>query len=111
MFPPALQASAVDAMVTLFEGEPVENALQLAATLRSAGLQVELYPEPDKLGKQFKYAASRGIGFVLVMGADERARQQVTIKNLESGEQVSVARSDATRFIAESSARATSRNV
>ena len=111
MFPPALQASAVDAMVTLFEGEPVENALQLAAALRAAGLQVELYPEPDKLGKQFKYAASRGIGFVLVMGADERARQQVTIKNLESGEQVSVPQSDATRFIAESSARATSRNL
>jgi histidyl-tRNA synthetase len=111
MFPPSLQASAVDAMVTLFEGEPVENMLQLAAALRSTGLQVELYPEPDKLGKQFKYAASRGIRFVLVMGADERERQQVTIKNLETGEQVSVARRDATRFIAESSARTTSRNV
>ena len=111
MFPPRLETSAVDAMVTLFEGEPLEDAMQLAAALRSTGLRVELYPEPDKLGKQFKYAASRGIRFVLIVGADERARQQVTIKNMETGEQVSVARGDAARFIAESSARVISRNA
>ena len=61
-------------MVTLFEGEPVEDALRLAAELRSAGLRVDVYPEPDKLGKQFKYAASRGVKFVTVMGGDERAQ-------------------------------------
>ena len=111
MFPSALQTSSVDAMVTLFEGEPIEEALKLSAELRATGLRVELYPEPDKLGKQFKYAASRGIRRVVIMGADERARQQVTIKNMETGEQVSIARSDATRWLAESTAAAPSRTV
>lgn len=89
MFPPDIQAAAPDAMLTIFEGEPVEDALRVAAELRAAGLAVEIYPEPDRLGKQFKYASTRGIRFVLVMGADERAKQEVTVKNMETGEQVS----------------------
>ena len=111
MFPPAMQTTSVDAMVTLFEGEPVEEALRLAGELRSARLRVELYPEADKLGKQFKYAAARAIRFVLIMGADERARQQVTIKNMETGEQVSVARSEAARWVADAAARPIARNA
>ena len=60
MFPAGLQGAAADVLVTLFDGEPIEEALRLAAELRGAGLRVEVYPEPDKLGKQFKYAAARG---------------------------------------------------
>jgi histidyl-tRNA synthetase len=58
-------------------------------------LRVDLYPEADKMGKQFKYAAARGIRFVAIVGDDERARGEVAIKNLESGDQRSVKRADA----------------
>jgi histidyl-tRNA synthetase len=94
MFPADVQTTAADVMITLFDQESVENALRLAAELRSADVRVEVYPEPDKLGKQFKYAASRGVRFVLVEGADERARQEVTVKNMVTGEQVSVPRTE-----------------
>ena len=87
MFPPDLARAAADVMVTLFEGEPIEEALKLASDLRSAGLRVDVYPEPDKLGKQFKYAASRGVKLVTIQGGDERARGVVTVKNMMSGEQ------------------------
>jgi histidyl-tRNA synthetase len=92
MFPPAVQSTAADVMVTLFEGEPVPDALRLAAEIRASGLRVEVYPEPDKLGKQFKYASARGARYVLVVGADERAQGTVTLKDLEIGEQSSVPR-------------------
>ena len=92
MFPPDLAGGGADVMVTLFEGEPIEDALRLAAELRAAGLRVDVYPEPDKLGKQFKYAASRGVRFVTIAGADERARGEVTVKNMETGEQSAVKR-------------------
>jgi histidyl-tRNA synthetase len=46
-----------------------------------------VYPEPDKLGKQFKYAAAAGIPRVAVLGADERASGVVTIKDMTSGKQ------------------------
>jgi histidyl-tRNA synthetase len=92
MFPPDLASTAADVMVTLFEGEPVEEALKLAADLRSAGLRVDVYPEPDKLGKQFKYAASRGVKIVTIEGGDERARGVVTVKNMTTSEQEVVER-------------------
>ena len=59
-FRPASRAAAADVLVTLFEGEDPGEALRLARELRAAGLRVEVYPEPDKLGKQFKYAARSG---------------------------------------------------
>ena len=94
MFPADLATAAADVMVTQFEGEPVEEALRLAHDLRAVGLRVDLYPEADKLGKQFKYAAARGVKFVTVAGGDERARGEVTLKDMTSGEQSAVPRTD-----------------
>ena len=84
-------------LVTLFDQEGVSDALRLAADLRAAGVRVEMYPEADKLGKQFKYASARGLRFVTVVGGDERASGQVTVKNMQTGEQTVVAR-DQGRF-------------
>src|SRR6188472_1613665 len=92
MFPAGLQRAAADVLVTRFEGEPVEDALRLAADLRDAGLRVEVYPDPDKLGKQFKYASTRGIPVVTVVGGDERAAGMVTLKNMVDGQQSSAPR-------------------
>jgi histidyl-tRNA synthetase len=85
MFPPGAEASVADVLVTQFDGEGVAETLALARELRGAGLRVEVYPEPDKLGKQFKYAAAAGISHVAVLGADERARGVVTIKDMRTG--------------------------
>jgi histidyl-tRNA synthetase len=100
MFPPALDARAADVMVTIWNLDTLPDALALASELRSAGLRVELYPDADKLGKQFKYASSRGVPFVAVVGDEEAAAGLVTVKNLASGEQQRVARADAGRAIA-----------
>ena len=101
MFPAEITTAAADVMVTLFEREPVEEALKLAADLRSAGLRVDVYPEADKLGKQFKYAASRGVKFVTVEGGDERARGVVTVKNMTTGEQSVVERTAVAERVAQ----------
>ena len=94
MFPAAVQSAAADVMVTLFDRESAGESLALAADLRAAGLRVDVYPEPDKLGKQFKHAASGNVRFVTIEGSDERANGQVTVKNLVTGEQTAVARSE-----------------
>ena len=82
MFPDSVEHGAVDVMITLWNDESRGDALALAADLRGAGLRVEVYPEADKLGKQFKYASSRNVPFVAVVGDDERARGEVTVKDL-----------------------------
>jgi histidyl-tRNA synthetase len=101
MFPPGIESAAADAMVALFEGQPIEDALQLASHLRAAGLRVDVYPEPDKLGKQFKYAAATRVRYVAIVGEDERAAGQVTLKNMETGVQQRVSRADVAHAIAE----------
>jgi histidyl-tRNA synthetase len=92
MFPLELVSSPADVMVSIWNEESLADSISLAQQLRGAGLRVDLYPEADKLGKQFKYASSRGIPFVAVLGDDERARGDVAIKDLRSGEQHSVKR-------------------
>jgi histidyl-tRNA synthetase len=99
MFPPDVQKPAADVLVTLFEGEPVEEALTLAAELRADGTRVEVYPEPDKLGKQFKYASARGVSWVAIVGADERVQGRVTVKDMRTGQQTTVDRRDVTSYL------------
>jgi histidyl-tRNA synthetase len=94
MFPAGLVTSPADVMVTVWNEESVLNSIALASELRAAGLRVDLYPEADKVGKQFKYASARGIPFVAVLGDDERERGEVSIKDMKSGKQRSVKRED-----------------
>jgi histidyl-tRNA synthetase len=99
MFPASVQQRPADVMVTLFDASMVPDALRLAAELRRGGVRVEVYPEPDKLGKQMKYAAAKAIRFAAILGGDEMARGEVTIKNLHTGEQQSVPRESVASFV------------
>jgi histidyl-tRNA synthetase len=99
MFPPTIERGALDAMVTIWSHESRHDSLALASELRRTGLRVDVYPEADKLGKQFKYASSRNVPFVAIVGDDERARGDVAVKDLRSGEQKSVRRNEAAAFI------------
>ena len=86
-------------MVTLWNAESAGDALQLAHELRHAGLRVDVYPQPDKLGKQFKYAAGLGVPYVATIGDDERANHTVTLKNMQTGEQQTVVRTEVAAYI------------
>jgi histidyl-tRNA synthetase len=88
MFPADLERASADVLVTLWDETSIADALVLARELRAGGLRVDVYPEGgDKVGKQFKYASGRGVPFVVVAGPDERARGEVSLKDMRSGEQ------------------------
>lgn len=89
---PRFESTPAPVLVTIFDGERASDSLKLAAELRRAGLNVACYPEVAKLPKQFKYADRIGAQVVLVIGPDEAAKGQVTVKNLLNGEQAAVAR-------------------
>ncbi len=79
-------------MVTVFDETMLVRSFELAAQLRNAGLNVMVYPEPVKLQKQFKFADKMKIKIALTVGPDEAARDEVAVKNLVNGEQVTVKR-------------------
>ena len=100
MFPPHVASTTADAMVTIWNDDSLRDALALASELRQGGLRVDVYPEPDKLGKQFKYASSRNVPFVAIVGDDERAAGTVSVKDMASGEQQTMPRAEVPDYIA-----------
>ncbi|HYE85514.1 MAG TPA: histidine--tRNA ligase [Vicinamibacterales bacterium] len=105
MFPESVVAAPADVMVVQWFANRTELYLAFASELRKAGLRVELYPEAPsgdgkKVGdKQFKYASARGIPFVAVIGGDELANGTVAIKNMKTGEQQSVPRTEVGKWL------------
>ncbi|HYM23062.1 MAG TPA: His/Gly/Thr/Pro-type tRNA ligase C-terminal domain-containing protein [Vicinamibacterales bacterium] len=99
MFPASVSNAGVDVMVAVWNHETRADSLALAAELRKGGLRVDVYPEADKLGKQFKYASSRRVPWVAIVGDDERGRGEVAIKDLQSGDQTAVKRSEAAVYV------------
>ena len=87
MFPAEVAATSADVMLTIWNEETIAESLRLANELRSEGLRVVVYPEADKLGKQLKYADTINVPWVCVLGENEIAENNVTLKNMASGEQ------------------------
>jgi histidyl-tRNA synthetase len=99
MFPETVVGGAAEVMVAMWNDQSRGEALALAAELRRGGLRVDIYPESDKLGKQFKHASSRRFPFVAVIGDDERANDTVTVKDMQSGDQRPVPRQGVVDYI------------
>jgi len=55
--------------------------------LRKKGISCEIYPEAVKLQKQFSYADSNKIPFVVMAGENEIATEKLTVKKMSTGEQ------------------------
>lgn len=99
MFPPSLRRTLVQVLVLQFDPALLAETLRFTRSLREQGLRVELYFEADALKKQLRYASRKGIPFAAILGPDEVAQGQVTIKNLELGEQRTVPQSEAAQVI------------
>ena len=99
MFPAQVASAPADVMVSIWDDEHISESMALAQELRSANLRVDLYPESDKLGKQFKFASLRSVPFVAVIGDDERAKGEVAVKDMRTGEQHEVKRGEVAEFI------------
>jgi histidyl-tRNA synthetase len=92
MFPPEVGTTISQVLVTIFDDAQVGASLQVANELREAGLNTELYFEKAPLGDQIRYALKKGIQYVVIVGPDELAAGQVTIRNLPLREQQTVER-------------------
>jgi histidyl-tRNA synthetase len=93
--------STAPVLITAFDESSLIASFRLADQLRSEGLKVACYPEQNKLGKQFKYADRMGMRVALVLGPEEQSRGEVSVKNLKTGEQITVPQSQVAGTIAE----------
>lgn len=89
---PPLRPSPTEVLVTVFDRAGLADALKLAGELRAAGVRAEWYPEAAKLDKQLKYADGTGVRFAIIIGPDEAARGEVTLKDLQNRTQATLPR-------------------
>src|ERR1700691_5133973 len=77
------------------------EAARLARELRRHDLVVDLGDESFRLKKSFEAATKAGAKYILIVGEDEVKADAFAVKNLATGEQVSVARAELARRIQE----------
>ncbi len=78
-------------LVTIFSPELKEKSMSLSSHLRSNNINTELYlDENAKMEKQLKYADKKGIPYVIIIGPEEAARNEVKIKDMNTREQKQV---------------------
>ncbi|WP_146528962.1 histidine--tRNA ligase [Novipirellula artificiosorum] len=78
-------------LVTYFDKDHRDDYLRLAHQLRSAGIAVEVYPEPRKLGAQLKYADAHGFTIAIIAGGTEWAEGECQLKVLATKQSEQVA--------------------
>ena len=67
--------------------ENFQKVFQLYTKFLKEGKICSIYPTPDKLKKQFKYADKAGYKYVVILGEDEIKQGVYKIKDLESGKE------------------------
>jgi histidyl-tRNA synthetase len=109
-------------VVTVFDKDRVADYQNMVAALRAADIRAELYlGNPRNLGNQLKYADKRNAPCVVIQGSDEKAKGEVTIKDLIVGAELAKLEKDreehlqkqaeAQRSVPEAELVATVRNI
>ena len=89
LFPDTATANTKVLFINFGETEAL-YAMKAITKLRQQGISAELYPDAAKMGKQMSYADKRNIPFTVLAGASEMDASQYTLKNMKSGEQISL---------------------
>ncbi len=64
--------------------------LPIATKCRERGIRTEIYPDSVKMKKQMAYANAKNIPYVVLAGESEIAENKLTLKNMETGEQLTL---------------------
>jgi histidyl-tRNA synthetase len=100
MFPATVAQGVVDVVVTFLDDDSRGDALRLATELRGARLRVDVFPEASrKFEKPLKYASARGAKLMAIFGENERAKDEVSVRDLTTRAQTAVRRADALAFV------------
>ena len=81
--------------------EDMSYAISTATGLRAAGIRTQIYGEQKKFKGKMNYADKIGVPYVVFVGEDEIKENMLSVKNMESGEQIKLTAEDAIKLIKE----------
>lgn len=88
-------------LVGLMNDVDLAQALTIGQELRAAGIACEVQLEAKKLAKQFQYADKVGFSYMVLYGESEQAKGVVSLKNLATGKQVEIERTELVRCLSQ----------
>ena len=83
-----VQRKSISKVLVVSMVSDLSQAIETANKLREAGINTEVYFDDKKIKAKFKYADKLRIPYVIVIGEDEIKSGTLTLKNMETGEQV-----------------------
>ena len=95
---PQLPSAPADALVLPMTGDPAP-AIALAQSLRAEGIRVQLYAEQKKFKQKMAYCDKLGVPYAVLLGEDEIAAGKCSVKNMTTGEQITVTPQEAAAHI------------
>ena len=95
---PELPSAPADVLVLPMTADPAP-AIALAQQLRAGGIRVQLYGEQKKFKQKMSYADKIGVPYAVLLGEDEIAAGKCSVKDMRSGQQVTVSPEEAVEHI------------
>ncbi|HVC34795.1 MAG TPA: histidine--tRNA ligase [Chloroflexota bacterium] len=92
MAPAEVRSTVTEVLVTVFDSSLLGESLAVAASLRAAGINTEVYLGSEKLAHQLRYASRKNVPLVIIVGPEEASRGVAIVRNMASGRQEQVDR-------------------
>jgi len=96
-----ITGSSTEVLIVNFGEKESVYACKILDSLHGLNIRSELYPDAQKLKKQFSYADSKKIPYIIMAGEDEIKENSITIKFMSSGEQKTIPLADLSSFVNE----------
>jgi histidyl-tRNA synthetase len=85
---PAETVNTTKVMFVNFGEKEEKYCLPILAKLRSNGVKAEIFPDAQKMKKQMNYANDKHIPFVIMVGETEMEENLLSLKDMETGDQI-----------------------
>ena len=82
-----MQGANTDVLVLPMDPSLHIYAIEVLKKIKDQGLKADIYLETGKFKKKMNYADKIGAKYAIIIGQEEADNKEVSIKNMESGEQ------------------------
>lgn len=103
LFPPELNNSTSQVLITIFSPELKKKSLEITRELQAGCIKSEIYlgelKEKNSLEKQLKYADQKGIQYIIIIGPEEYESNTLTLKNMRTKKQQRLTLNEAQKIL------------
>ena len=95
------EKTLVQSLVIPMGEAQLSAAVSTAAALREAGIRTDVYSLNKGMKQKMKYAARVGVKYIVLIGEEEAAQGKVALKNMQTGEQITLSIEEAIQTVQE----------